>query len=115
MPVTKESNNTEYTLTSLSVNEINASFAAAAIRGHWEIENKLHYVKDQNLREDDSVAYKNGISHKHALLNSQAVGVLSLVCSYERKKQQKNITCARLQQHLADNTHKAIGYMTNPI
>ena len=89
VPVTKESNNTEYTLTSLSVNEINASFAAAAIRGHWEIENKLHYVKDQNLREDDSVAYKNGISHKHALLNSQAVGVLSLFCSYERKKIKK--------------------------
>ena len=89
MQATEKTKNIEYTLTSLSVNEINASFAAAAIRGHWEIESKPHYVKDQNLREDDSVAYKNGSSHKHALLSSQAIGVLSLVCSYERKNNKK--------------------------
>jgi predicted transposase YbfD/YdcC len=31
-----------------------ASVCAQAIRGHWEIENRLHYVRDVSFREDDS-------------------------------------------------------------
>ena len=30
-----------------------ASFFAAKIRGHWSIENKLHWVKDVLFAEDD--------------------------------------------------------------
>jgi predicted transposase YbfD/YdcC len=31
-----------------------ASVCAQAIRGHWGIENRLHYVRDVSFREDDS-------------------------------------------------------------
>ena len=31
-----------------------ASVCAQAIRGHWGIENRLHYIRDVSFREDDS-------------------------------------------------------------
>jgi predicted transposase YbfD/YdcC len=43
----------------LSNRPIDASRAAAAIRSHWGIENKLHYTRDVTLREDASRIRKN--------------------------------------------------------
>jgi hypothetical protein len=36
-----------------------AADAARVIRGHWRIENRLHYVRDATLREDASRIRKN--------------------------------------------------------
>jgi len=36
-----------------------ASHAAAAIRGHWHVENKLHYVRDVTFLEDQSRIRRN--------------------------------------------------------
>jgi len=41
-----------------------AQTVAQGIRGHWGIENKIHYVKDTLFNED-----KNGIRHNHAAAN----------------------------------------------
>ena len=38
----------------LSNRSLDAGHAAAAIRAHWAIENKLHYTRDVTLREDAS-------------------------------------------------------------
>jgi len=43
----------------LSNRPLNAKQAAAVIRKHWSIENKLHYIRDVTLREDDSRIRKN--------------------------------------------------------
>lgn len=43
----------------LSNRPINAGVAAEAIRKHWGIENKLHYVRDVTLGEDASRIRKN--------------------------------------------------------
>ena len=43
----------------LSNRPIDANHAAAAIRKHWGIENKLHYTRDVTLREDASRIRKN--------------------------------------------------------
>ena len=43
----------------LSNRLIDANHAAAAIRKHWGIENKLHYTRDVTLREDASRIRKN--------------------------------------------------------
>ncbi len=43
----------------LSSHPIKAADAARVIRGHWDIENRLHYVRDVTLREDASQIRKN--------------------------------------------------------
>ncbi len=41
-----------YGITSLSVAEANAATLEALWRGHWTIENKVHYVRDETFGED---------------------------------------------------------------
>ena len=41
-----------YGITSLLREETDASQLLGLVRGHWGIENKLHYVKDETLGED---------------------------------------------------------------
>ena len=38
----------------ISSHEVNAELAASAVRRHWEVENKLHWVLDVTFREDES-------------------------------------------------------------
>jgi predicted transposase YbfD/YdcC len=52
----KTSNETSFYL---SNRPIGAEQAAAAIRGHWGIENRSHYVRDVTLCEDASRIRKN--------------------------------------------------------
>jgi predicted transposase YbfD/YdcC len=58
----------------LSNRTIRAGTAAAAIRKHWAIENKLHYTRDVTLREDASrIRHSPGI---FARLRSFAYNIL---------------------------------------
>jgi predicted transposase YbfD/YdcC len=41
-----------YGLTSLGREQADARALLALVRGHWGIENRLHYVKDETLGED---------------------------------------------------------------
>jgi len=41
-----------YGITSLSMKQANAATLLAILRGHWQIENGLHYVRDVTLGED---------------------------------------------------------------
>ena len=43
-----------YLITSLSVFDATCTELATWIRGHWDIENLLHHVRDHTFREDDS-------------------------------------------------------------
>ena len=52
----KESDETSFYL---SNRPINADLAVSAIREHWGIENRSHYVRDVTLREDASRIRKN--------------------------------------------------------
>jgi len=47
----KITNETRYYISS---HEVDAQHAATIIRGHWEVENKLHWVLDVTFREDES-------------------------------------------------------------
>jgi hypothetical protein len=53
---------------------ISAHHAATAIRGHWHIENKLHYTRDVTFQEDQSrIRHNPGI---FARLRSFAYNIL---------------------------------------
>ena len=48
----KTSEETVYAITSLNENEADAAALLGLSRGHWGIENRLHWVRDMTLRED---------------------------------------------------------------
>jgi Transposase DDE domain len=51
---------------------------AAWIRGHWHIENKLHWVRDVTYQEDKSLARTGNAPRVMASLRSLAISVLRL-------------------------------------
>ncbi len=64
-----------YGITSLSVQDASAAQVEALWRGHWSIENKVHYVRDVTLGEDAGQIHRGSAPHALAALRN---GVLSL-------------------------------------
>jgi predicted transposase YbfD/YdcC len=50
---------TSFFITSLSPKKASKEVLLAAVRNHWAVENKLHYVKDVTFDEDRIRYYKN--------------------------------------------------------
>jgi hypothetical protein len=48
-------------------------------RGHWEIENRLHYVRDMTYDEDRSQVRKGNSPHALASIRNVAISLLRLV------------------------------------
>ena len=51
---------------------------AAWIRGHWHIENKLHWVRDVTYQEDKSLVRTGNAPRVMATLRSLAISLLRL-------------------------------------
>jgi predicted transposase YbfD/YdcC len=51
---------------------------AKLIRGHWSIENQLHWVKDAIFREDDSTITHNNAASNCAILRTIGVNLFRL-------------------------------------
>lgn len=46
------------------------------VRGHWGIENRLHYVRDVTLGEDASQVRKGSVPEVMAALRNVVIGIL---------------------------------------
>lgn len=68
-----------YAMTSLPADVADASRLLALVRGHWEIENGLHYVKDVTLGEDRSLIHKGNGPSIMAILRDTVVSLLHRV------------------------------------
>ena len=55
---------------------------AALIRGHWEIENRLHYVRDFTYDEDRCQAYVRGMPQNLVRLTNAAVSLIRCRTSF---------------------------------
>jgi len=66
-----------YGITSLLTSSANARRLLALVRGHWRIENGLHYRRDATLREDHSQLRTGHAPHLLAVLNNTALGLLA--------------------------------------
>ncbi len=64
-----------YGLTSLSTSLATPKRLLSLIRGHWGIENGLHYRRDRTLDEDRSQLRLGHAPHVLALLNNTAIGL----------------------------------------
>jgi predicted transposase YbfD/YdcC len=68
---------TVYAITSLAFQQANPARLADLLRGHWAIENGLHYVRDTTFAEDASQVRTGSGPSVMACLRNLAVGVLS--------------------------------------
>jgi len=67
-----------YGITSLAPSEADAQRLAALVRGHWRIENRLHWVRDNDFAEDASrVRTKHG-PQAMAIFRNVAISLLRL-------------------------------------
>lgn len=71
----KRSQETVYGVTSLSRGQADATRLMELIRGHWGIENGLHYRKDKTLREDESRLRTGQSAQVMAVINNLVVGL----------------------------------------
>lgn len=75
-------------VTSLKPSEANATRLLALVRGHWQIENKLHYRRDATLREDWCQVRRGHAPQVLAILNNLVLGLLL-------RRKVKNVPAAR--------------------
>jgi predicted transposase YbfD/YdcC len=63
-------------ITSLSAREAAPEHLAAYVRGHWAIENKIHWVRDVTFREDSSQVRTGSRPRIMATLRNLAIGLI---------------------------------------
>jgi hypothetical protein len=69
---------TVYAITDLPAWQAPPADLAAWIRGHWSIENRLHYVRDVTYTEDHSQVRTGNAPRAMATLRNLAIGALRL-------------------------------------
>jgi predicted transposase YbfD/YdcC len=74
----KWSAETCYAVTSLTVTQASATELAAIIRGHWAIEDRLHWVRDMDFDEDRSQVRTASGPHIMAALRNLVIAILRL-------------------------------------
>jgi predicted transposase YbfD/YdcC len=74
----KRSAETCYAVTSLTVTQASAAELAATIRGHWGIEDRLHWVRDIGFDEDRSQVRTASGPHIMASLRNLVITILRL-------------------------------------
>lgn len=70
-----ETQETRYYITSLNDIEL----CAESIRGHWSVENKLHWHLDANLNEDDNSTMDKNAFNNLSILNKMVLSLYKLV------------------------------------
>lgn len=71
----RRSREVRYGVTSAPRSAVSASRLLASVRGHWQIENGLHYRRDVSLDEDASLARMGQAPHVLATLNNLVCGL----------------------------------------
>ena len=69
---------TVYAVTSLALGTASPAQLAGWLRGHWRIENRLHWVRDVDFGEDASTARTGSLPRVMASLRNLAIGALRL-------------------------------------
>lgn len=72
----KSSIETVYAITNLTWDQVTPQQLAALVRGHWAIENRVHYVRDVTFNEDRSQIRTGNGPRVMATLRNIAVGLI---------------------------------------
>ena len=74
----KSTEETIYGVTSLPVDRASPAQVLDYNRAHWQIENRLHHVRDMTYGEDRSQVRKGGRPHAMATVRNLAISLLRL-------------------------------------
>lgn len=64
-----------FAITSLPPDQASAAELAGLVRGHWGIENRLHWVRDTAYREDASQVRTGNAAHLMATIRNLAISL----------------------------------------
>ncbi len=70
---------TRYLITSLSAEEVSPERLMRLVRGHWCVENGLHFIKDRWWDEDRQWSIRSGLAERLASLRDAALTALRVV------------------------------------
>jgi hypothetical protein len=99
---------TVFLLTSLEPERADETTLHRLARGHWTIENGLHWVRDWNWDEDRCPIRNPNGAHVMASLRNLAIGYHR----WEQRQGRKPRSLASLQRHLAARNHLALRRIT---
>jgi predicted transposase YbfD/YdcC len=74
----KTTHETAYGISSLCTTKADPAKILSLVRGHWSIENRLHYVRDTTFDEDRSSIRSATGQHVMASLRNLAIGLIRL-------------------------------------
>ena len=69
---------TVYGITSLNIEQADAATLLKLVRGHWQIENGLHWVRDVTFDEDRSRVRSGHLPQVLAAMRNTTIGILRL-------------------------------------
>jgi predicted transposase YbfD/YdcC len=95
---------TSYAITSLPASQAPPAQLAIWIRGHWKIENQLHWVRDVTFGEDLSTARTGTGPHVMASIRNLVISILRLA---------GHTSIARALRHTARNPERAFRLLTD--
>ncbi|WP_261570973.1 ISAs1 family transposase [Frankia gtarii] len=82
-------------LTSTSDENATAAYLHAHARGHWGIENEIHYTRDTAWREAANPTYTGNTNHALASFRNLAIGVIRLNGTRKTKETLENVAADR--------------------
>jgi predicted transposase YbfD/YdcC len=91
---------------------MNAAQIQAFRRGHWNIENPLHYVRDVTFGEDKSTARTKAAPQNHATLRNLVIGLCGLDAA---RKNKKASYLPRFRSAAKNDRQIAIDFLARPL
>jgi predicted transposase YbfD/YdcC len=70
---------TRYLITSLGGDEVSPKRLMELVRGHWSVENGLHFIKDRWWDEDRQWSLRPGLAERLAMLRDAVLAALRLI------------------------------------
>lgn len=103
---------TEILLTSRSAADMNAAQIQAFRRGHWTIENPIHWVRDVSFGEDSSTVRTQHAPENLATLRNLVIGL----CALDAARQQRGAAyLPRFRSAANNNRQIAIDLVARPL
>jgi predicted transposase YbfD/YdcC len=97
---------TRYLITSLSGDEVSPKRLMKQVRGHWSVENGLHFIKDRWWDEDRQWSRRPGLAERLATLRDSALTVLRLIPGVP-----EDLPIRARADHLGRNLRKALNFI----
>ena len=97
---------TRYLVTSLGGDEVSARRLMGLVRGHWGVENGLHFIKDRWWDEDRQWSLRPGLAERLAALRDTALAALRLIPGLP-----EDLPIRARADHLSRRLRKALKYV----